>query len=203
MLSDIEIYLPKYLSADEQTQLFEELRQFPENIDGRMYSSICDYGEELYQGDGLSNLPIVSLPLTNPETANVMIISNTCDISPDNERFYPAFALYCPLIRLTAYEELLHQTFPQSADRIQSHINSIRRQECSPMFFLPKGAHLPEDFIALMDHIVHHKLQALDLSTLIRGRLFTLSDYGYYLFLFKLSIHFTRMRDGVIRGYSN
>ena len=32
-----------------------------------------------------------------------------------------------------------------------------------------------------------------------RSLLFRLSDFGFYLFLFKLSIHFTRMLEGVER----
>jgi len=42
--------------------------------------------------------------------------------------------------------------------------------------------------------------QAVAWDELLRNRLFTLSDYGFYLFLFKLSLHLTRIREGVSRN---
>ena len=38
----------------------------------------------------------------------------------------------------------------------------------------------------LYDHLRNH-------------RIFSLSQYGHYLFLFKLSFHFTRMQEGIDR----
>ena len=33
-------------------------------------------------------------------------------------------------------------------------------------------------------------------------RLFSLSDYGFYMLLFKLSVHFSRIQEKVNRGHS-
>lgn len=203
MLRDIEIYLPKYLSGDEQSRLFEELKQFPENIHARLYSSLHDGDGVIFQGDGLAQLPVVSLPDTSVMMAPIMVVSNTCDISELHERLYPSNIVYCPLIRFDAWREELHRAFPESGDRVEALLDSVRRQECSSMFYLPKGARLTEDRIALMDRLVHHSVAALDIERLVANRLFTLSDYGFYLFLFKLSIHLTRLREGIARGYSD
>ena len=92
---------------------------------------------------------------------------------------------------------------PTDRERIDSHVESVRRQECSSMFYLPAGMRLQEERIALLDRIVHHRMDQLDTAELLRGRLFTLSDYGFYLFLYKISIHFTRLREAVVRGYSD
>ena len=70
------------------------------------------------------------------------------------------------------------------------------------MFYLPPGLRLEEEWIALFDKVVNHNANALNFNELLKNRLFTLSDYGFYLFLFKLSIHFTRLREGVVRGYT-
>ena len=80
MLSDIEIYLPKYLSQSDQSKLFEELKQFPDNIHKRLYSSRRDGDAVILQGDGLASLPVIQLPSTDVMVAKVMIVSNTCDI---------------------------------------------------------------------------------------------------------------------------
>ena len=43
-------------------------------------------------------------------------------------------------------------------------------------------------------------LQSLDVVELTQNRLFTLSDYGFYVFLFKISIHLTRIRENIQRN---
>ena len=68
------------------------------------------------------------------------------------------------------------------------------------MFYLPKNSALGEEAIALLDRINNCDLQKLNLDELTGTRLFTLSDYGFYMFLFKLSIHLTRIREGVQRN---
>ena len=203
MLSDIEIYLPKYLSPAEQTKLFEELKQFPANIHNRLYSSQRDPDAIIFQGDGLENLPIISLPSTDVLYAMVMVLSNTCDIAPNNNRMYTPSIIYCPLIRLGAYRDSLLEAYPEEANRVDDHIDSLKRQECSSMFYLPPGLRLEEERIALFDQVVHHRTDALNFDGLVNNRLFTLSEYGFYLFLFKLSVHFTRLREGVVRGYTD
>lgn len=46
---EFRTYLPKYLSADAQHDLFEELKQFPENIDGRLYTTKLQHEQTMYQ----------------------------------------------------------------------------------------------------------------------------------------------------------
>ncbi len=203
MLSEIEKYLPKYLSQDQQAQLFAELDQFPDNIHKRLYSSQRDADLLIFQGDGIASLPFTEFPTLEVRNVKVMIVSNTCDIQPNNERRFPACIVYCPLIRFNAYRELLLKAQPKQIDRIEEHLASVQRQECSSMFYLPAGLRLAEDSIALLDRLAHHQVNSLKFDDLVRDRLFTLSDYGFYLFLFKISIHFTRMRDAVVRGYSD
>jgi hypothetical protein len=203
MLSEIEKYLPKYLSPDQQAQLFADLNQFPDNIHKRLYSSQRDADCVIFQGDGIGSLPFAEFPSLETQNVKVMIVSNTCDIQPENERRLPACVVYCPLIRFNAYRETLLRVLPNQTERIEDHLASVQRQECSSMFYLPAGLRLSEDFIALLDRLVHHRVDALNFGRLVDDRLFTLSDYGFYLFLFKLSIHFTRMRDAVVRGYSD
>lgn len=58
--SDIELFLPKYLSPENYKRLLQELDAFPNNIDKRMYTSSVE-SNVLYQGDGYNSFPYVDL----------------------------------------------------------------------------------------------------------------------------------------------
>jgi hypothetical protein len=197
---DIKTYLPKYLSHEARTDLFEELKQFPENIDGRLYTARLAGERVLYQGDGLASLWVADLPTKRIETARVMVLSNTCDTAADNKSILGPRILYCPIISFPKYVGLLEGNPKILGDGINDHLESIRKQRNSSMFYLPKNDRLGEEGIALLDRFNNCNAQAVDLDELVRNRLFTLSDYGFYVFLFKISIHLTRIREGVARN---
>lgn len=66
------------------------------------------------------------------------------------------------------------------------------------LFYLPKGGELEEDHVALI-----HDAHTLPLSSFqaqqSRRKLFTLSQVGFYIFLFKLSVHFCRFHEKIHR----
>ena len=47
---ELKKYLPKYLSEENYKTLLAELKSFPYNIDGRMYTSMLDKNV-IFQGD--------------------------------------------------------------------------------------------------------------------------------------------------------
>jgi hypothetical protein len=198
---DFKTYLPKYLSVEAQTNLFAELSQFPSNIDSRLYTLRLREEQTLFQGDGLASLWVADLPSETIRKARVMVLSNTCDIAPDNKRLLGPRLLYCPVISFAKYENLLRgqRNLPLAFDPA-GHLDAVRKQRNSSMFYLPKNDKLGEEAIALLDRINNCNAQAVSLEELLSGRLFTLSDYGFYLFLFKLSLHLTRIREGVARN---
>jgi hypothetical protein len=57
---DLKTYLPKYLSAEGQANLFAELSQFPNNIDRRLYTLRLLNEMNVFQGDGLARSPTQS-----------------------------------------------------------------------------------------------------------------------------------------------
>ena len=196
-LEDFKQYLPKYLSAAATENLFAELKQFPRNIDQRIYTSRLKGELTVFQGDGLVNLPVTNLPDERVGKAKVMVLSNTCDIASDNSRWLPARIVYCPLISLGNYERMIvrsGKTVPPSL------FDEIRAQKVTSMFFLPKNDATGEDGIAMLDRANNCDLRVLNPADVPGQRLFTLSDYGFYLFLYKLSLHLTRIREGVPRS---
>jgi hypothetical protein len=197
LFNDIKIYLPKYLSEEATSSLFRELASFPNNIDSRMYTLKLKDEQTIFQGDGLSELWVSDLPGERREQTRVMVLSNTCDIAPDHKRLLGPRLLYCPIIRLSAYESLVRKAAMISAE---DHLKALRRQEVTSMMYLPENEKLGGEAIALLDRVNNCDAQKLDLLELTRTRLFTLADYGFYLFLLKISIHFTRIREGVARS---
>jgi hypothetical protein len=199
---DFKTYLPKYLSAEAQKNLFAELDQFPSNIDSRVYTIRLQDELVLFQGDGLASMWVADLPNSTINKTRVMVISNTCDTAPDNKRLLGCRLLYCPIISFEKYQDLLQR----QKDKLPAgfnpagHLEAIKRQHNSSMFYLPQSEKLQGAGIALLDRINNCDLQLLDLNELVTNRLFTLSDYGFYLFLFKLSLHLTRIREGVSRN---
>jgi len=203
---DIKKYLPQYLSDYANANLFSELETFPENIDGRLYTSFLKNNPIVYQCDGISGLIHYELPDSRISEVNGVILSNTCDISQQNDRYLPSKLVHAPIINLQKYHKMLRQKFvgtgQKSEDVINHHIQTIKKQYVSHIFFLPKGEGLVEDSIIFFDRLSSLPSNYVKEDTIISRRLFTLSDFGFYLFLFKLSIHYTRVRENVSRDPS-
>ena len=188
---DFNIYLPKYLSDEEVKVLFEDLKKFPNNIDSRFYSFFSIDDAIVYQGDGIKNLPEIESKKTNN-----LVLSNTCDIDLDNDRKIPSRILFTPIISLSKIEENLLKKFP--AQKVETFLESIRKQEITQILFLPKNENI-EDSIIFFDRTNSLPNSIIDRNEAKNLRIFSLSQFGFYIFLIKLSIHFTRVKEGVRR----
>jgi len=191
---NIKDYLPKFLSGSSIDELFSCLKEFPNNIDSRFYSDIVFKTKNTgIQGDGMEDLLFFDWQNSQTKKSKAMIISNSCDISFENNRTVTPFILYCPIISLAKYIKKL-KTEGKDTSAIEL---SIKKQEITSMFYLPKGQGLNEDKIAMLDRI--QSCPNDEETRLNAKKIFTLSNYGFYLFLLKLSIHFTRIRDKIDR----
>lgn len=199
---DIKTYLPKYLSPESEQKLFADLKEFPSNIVGnRLYTIRLRDDKVIYQGDGLEGLLAINLPETEIHSLPAMILSNTCDIGPDKKSFRPSNNIvYSPILNYDKYIERVVKPIKSDEDSLHSHENAVKRQEISSIFYLPKSGRLVNDSLVFLDKVISCDAKYFKDLNLEKSRIFTLSDYGFYLFLFKLSIHFTRIREGVDRG---
>ncbi len=200
IFDDIKIYLPKYLTPELQKKLFRDLNQFPENIDNRLYSSECIEQDIIYQGDGIKDLLVVDMSRKEFKNKDSMIFSNTCDIDIRNTRFFSANIIYSPIVKLEDYINKVLNRTSKTEDEKKSHINSIKKQEISQMFYLPEGK-IDYEGLVFFDTINSCQNKLLNRDNLNTKRIFSLSQYGHYLFLFKLSIHFCRISEKVERTY--
>lgn len=199
MFEDIKIYLPKFLSAESDRELFSGLKEFPNNLDLRLYTKHLANTEVIYQGDGINDMLVVNLPEAIIKKAPCMILSNTCDIHIDNPRNFPSQIVYAPIFNLNKYIDSLHRKSIKTPEQINAHILSIKRQEITQIFYLPQIMDRLNESIVFFDRLNNYPSNLIESSEIKTKRIFTLSDYGYYLFLLKLSIHFTRIQDKVER----
>jgi hypothetical protein len=200
-LEDLTIYLPKYLSAESAKALHEELKSFMANSwPNKYYTFGLRYEKVVFQGDGIDNLPFFNYLDRTEKNITCMVISNTCDIELSNRRLLPTFVTYCPIIKLSKYRNILLKHSTDTSQQIEAHIDAIKRQEITSIFYLPSTESTFEDSIVLFDRPSHCPNEHIPRQKLDQHRHFTLSDFGAYLLLLKLSIHFTRIRDEVDRG---
>lgn len=198
---DINIFLPKYLSSESEKELYRSLQEFPSNIDQRIYTTYLKDEPVIFQGDGLTDLLAVNLPDTQIKKVPAIILSNTCDIDPTNKRNFPSQIVYAPIISLEKYAALLKRSLLDSEERIKGHLEAIRKQYVTQILYLPHLEGSLDESIVFLDRVYHIGNDYIDRDKLKASRLFTLSDYGNYLFLFKLSLHFTRIQDKVERRF--
>jgi len=197
-LEDIEKYLPKYLSPENQKELYEQLKEFPNNI-SKIYGSDFTFNIGILQSDIVEDIPFFNLPDTNSKNTKVMVVSNSCDIDPENNRYIPPKVSYIPLISLDKFIQLLKSN-NMSEERIRGTVESIKKQEKTNLFYLPKGAMIKEDSIALFENVLSiNRDFFFETAQQSGSKIATLSNYGFYMFLLKLSIHFTRIKEAINR----
>ena len=195
-LAELQKHLPGYLSSSGTPELLREIdEQFPNIHPTRMYTSIYDDEEVVFQGDGIIELFYVHLPIREIGLWNCVIFSNTCDIDPANKGMYSPAICYAPIIRLDKYCQALLDTGKWTTQQVESHAEAIKTQKLTSAFYLPRGGKLETDFLVLMDRLCHCDNSSIPRKEIPDRRLFTLSDIGAYLFIFKLSVHFLRMTD--------
>lgn len=194
-VEDIKENIPYYLSQEAKEGLVKALKDFPEGMN--YYTTT--YPNELLQGDGWNSLDVINIKTTEKKSIKGIILSNSCDISSQNARDIPARIVFAPIFPLYQYQNILENNGIDQA-KISSKISSIKKQQVTSLFYLPKGGYLESDYIASLDDL--HSLPAQNFCEKInKKKQFTLSQAGFYIFLFKLSIHFCRFHENVLRDY--
>lgn len=190
--------IPYYLAADPDRKAFlAELKALSDGVTAGYYiqSGRDPYRETILQGDGWRGFQVFSFNSGERKRLKGIVLSNSCDVSADNERVSPPNVTFAPIVRLSRLRQRFEaRGFRQ--DQIESRIRSITSQHSTGFFYLPADGPLDEDYVALLDDlhsmpVAVHQQEA--------EKLFTLSMAGFYLFVFKLSIHFCRLHENVER----
>jgi hypothetical protein len=193
-LEAIERNIPYYLTEDAKQGLVKALNAFPKDI---TYYTL-HRSDDLLQGDCWTKFHLFNFATGERATVRGIVLSNSCDVSPDNPRDFPPKIVFAPLMRLKDFTNLLKCTSVKQS-KIDSIVASIRNQHITNIFYLPSGAVLDDEYIARLDDL-HSMPVKYFIDQIDKRKLCTLSTVGFYLFLFKLSVHFCRFKDEVDRA---
>lgn len=194
---EIRQFLPTFLSQGSENAFLDEIKHFLQSGSRAFYTQVLRDKLFIFQGDGLEGLLIIRLPDTTTRPGAGMVLSNACDINPNNKRLFSASLCYAPILSLPAYLNALRKEV--SEERIAAHEHELRRQLITQIFFLPQSGRLENDALVFLDRIISVANDSVDRDHLLDRRLFTLSDFGAWLLTLKLSIHLCRIRDKVDR----
>lgn len=192
--------IPHYLTGRAQVEFLDNLKSITRGVMQGYFLPIGrdPFTAEVLQGDGWTGLQVYSFVSKAEQTLRGVILSNSCDIDPENPRALPSRLIFAPLIRLTKLEEAFRAK-GLAPSSIATRIDAIRSQSVSNIFYFPAESPLSAESVLLFDDI--HSIPA-DLQEGERTKLFTLSMAGFYLLVFKLSVHFCRLQEGVDRRAS-
>ncbi len=197
ILDNIVEHIPFYLTQDKDAKngFVKNLEDFPNNIN--YYTSY--YPNDELQGDGWEGLDIVNVVTSERRRVLGIILSNSCDISTENKRDLPPNILFSPIVELKRYRNMLIKE-GITESQIDSKFEAIKKQKVTSLFYLPTIGNFPESIVIFDDvrSLPMSYFQVKKSSKEIK-KVFTLSQFGFYLFLFKISIHFCRFHEKVLR----
>lgn len=188
--------IPYYLTRERAEGFLKELKNYSENT--RLITDNQD--EQFLQGDGWRGFSAYNFEQSRAHSLRGIILSNSCDISPENKREIPAKVTFAPIVKLSAIEELFKSVLKASA--ATDKVAAIRRQENTSFFYIPNQGLLDEDYVAWLGDV--HSMPILPFlsdENTKRERLFSLTMVGFYIFVIKLSIHFCRFHEKVDRPF--
>lgn len=190
--------IPYYLTAaPAQKALLAELKALVEGADKGYFipAGYDGYTAEMLQGDGWRGFQVFSFKSGNVSAVRGIVLSNSCDVSQENARVLPPNVTFAPIVKLSKIVERF-KAHDLDGEKVASRLTDIKAQRVTNMFYLPADGLLDEDYVALLDDL--HSMP-VELHRKAAEKLFTLSMAGFYLFVFKLSVHFCRLHENVNR----
>ncbi len=192
----IKEHIPPYLTLEQKQALTSAFERYP---DAKEYYLSGLYTHELLQGDCWLNLQIFKFETGEKKKVPGIILSNSCDISPENKREIGPNVVFSPVIKLSKYVQLLKQ-YGVNEVRIEAKLKAIKNQGVTTIFYLPNAVGgLGDEYIVILDNVHTMPAAALKIGT-ENTKGFTLNNLGFYMFIFKLSINFCRLRENVVRA---
>lgn len=201
----LDLFLPNYLTDTNKNRLKSALEQF---VDPDSKSKTIDYTDFyletppsfLMQGDLLNSIPVYDWDYerNNYTTgfAPVIIASNSCDVYSKEEGLLEKEGLFACVIPFDEFEKDLKDN-GFSAENIVSIRNNLTHQTYTNIFYMPPTFIDKREYLVFFDKTFWHPSEKLreyasDISSL---RFISLGNFGFYLFILKLSFHFCRVPE--------
>jgi hypothetical protein len=194
ILEASRIAFPPYLTGADRASLLSALSDFPKNTN---YFLNKPYAEVL-QGDGVAGFSYLykTGDGLRERTVKGIIVTNSCDMDLSNDPSAEANVLFAPIAKLSTVLDG-YLALGRSKEELEARAGDIRAQRVTEVCYLPSHGEFPES-VAMLDDIRPEPLR--EFLSRKDARLFSLSQYGFWIFLIKLSMHFVRMREGVRRS---
>lgn len=154
------------------------------------------YPDDILQGDGWRGFVVIDFETSERKTISGVVVSNSCDVDPKNQADSPRKILFAPIVQLQRLQGVLQEA-GRTAEQVADKFSAIRKQHITTMFYLPDLPGVIPESVALFDDCHQQPLNRFLSGA--RSKSFTLSQSAFWIFLIKLSIHFTRLNEGVNR----
>jgi hypothetical protein len=191
--------IPYYLTSDpKQKALLAELQALNEGANkGYITPRLSDSNfNNMLQGDAWRGFQVFSFQSEKLSVVRALVLSNSCDVAPENERALSQNVIFAPMVKLSKVRIRFEERGLQTG-QIEQKLQSIRSQATTNVFYLPAESPLEEEYVTFLDDV--HSMPVL-MHSRSAEKLFTLSMAGFYLFIFKLSVHFCRLHENVERN---
>ncbi|WCD79177.1 hypothetical protein [Pseudomonas sp. TUM22785] len=189
---DLMDQIPYYLNRESGEGLLKELENYSSATP--MYST--KEHEGILQGDCWTGLRIFNFDAGTQQEIRGIVLSNSCDVDPNNKRDIASKISFSPIIPYSAIEKMIKGAC--SAESAESKLRAIKEQKNTQFMFLPAQGVLSEDYVIWFSDINSIRADAF-LRNTNKEKIVTLSMVGFYMFVFKLSIHLCRFHEKVDR----
>jgi hypothetical protein len=202
--------LPPYLTNTDKGRIRAGLDQFLKGKDEIDYSEFYSYHSHsvLMQSDLIHSIISIDWDEENRKYKTGytpgILISNSCDVSLENKRHINnKEALFAPIIPLQDYLKMARED-DYSDRQISGFYDTLTKQEYTNLFYLPPNHINGRAYIVRLDKIwwVPQTELIQIFENIDNSRLLSLSDWAYYLFLTKLSLHTCRVPEEIERRNS-
>lgn len=195
--NDLNIYFPAYLTDKAKGKMSKLVRDFAARRSELPYFQDINT-DLLLQGDCLEGVPLYNHLSSKLSERKVMVISNTCDIAPENKRNEAIQVTVAPILKFRGLKDVWRKE-GASDERITAALDAIENQENTQYFYLP-----PSPLIDQKCAVSFARAQSMPIKLIneLKDPLakLSLSQAGFWLLTLKLSMHFCRLHEGVKRG---
>ena len=147
--------IPFYLTAEPaQKELVNNLNALNNGAMTGYYISAAREpdADSMLQGDGWGGFQLLRFDTGKKRSVHGIVLSNSCDISNDNERSIAQKVVFAPLVRLSTIEERFKER-GLAETAIADKIAAMKSQSVTNIFFLPADDPLEHEYVALLDDL--------------------------------------------------
>ena len=122
VIEDFQRQLPPFLTSAKKQEILDAIKDFPEKFNPYQYVKEDPFAE---QGDIFADVPFYFYENNKKEPKIAMVLSNACDISPENKRYAPVKVITALLLKFDRFSDHQYDVLAErrcSAGRLHPEI---------------------------------------------------------------------------------